>query len=130
MINIMDWIIEKLKLTDNFEVDSPIEEDDEITENSWFELVHKKNEKFSNRANQIHCKTVSDDTDCKFLIDTYKSGAICFFRINSTNNSTVQNLINYISGGIYALEGEVITIGRNIFLAVHSTDNIEEKKCR
>lgn len=127
MINIMDWIIEKLRLTDETEEEVYMEEDDETSEISWLGLMNRKKDTQFVLNQQAYFKKVAMYEDCKHLIDKYKSDTVCIFRISPTENSDAQGMMNYICGGIYALDGTVHNIGENVFMAVHSDDKIEKK---
>ena len=42
---------------------------------------------------------------------------LCIYRFEPNENPDAQGMMNYICGGVYALEGEVIDVGENVFMA-------------
>ena len=66
--------------------------------------------------------------DVKAIIDSYKKGAVCIFRLNAYENTDAQGMLNYICGGIYALDGNITNISGNVYLAMHSSEKIQKNE--
>lgn len=99
MRSIMDWILEKMKLVEEEE-----EGEDEEREEAGCE--------------QIFFKKIAGYEDCNVLIEHYKAGTACIFRVIPGKNADAQGMMNYICGGIYALGGAVMDIGGNLYMAL------------
>lgn len=82
----MDWILSKMRLVD-------VDDD-----------------------SRVYFKNVQSYADCKLVIDNYKMGAVCIYSLEPTNNPDAQGMLNYICGGIYALGGDVSTVGESVFI--------------
>lgn len=64
---------------------------------------------------RVMVKLVQEFADCQTVIDEYKSGAFCVFRFEFATRET-QGLMNFICGGIYALDGKVERVGENTYM--------------
>ena len=118
MNNIMDWILAKMRLVDE---ESEQEEPDlevETVEKSWLELVHRKKDKMPEENNRVFYKIVQSYADCKLFIDNYKKGTVCIYSLDPTKNPDAQGMMNYICGGLYALDGDIKKVGENVFMAI------------
>lgn len=82
----MDWILSKMRLVD-------VDDD-----------------------SRVYFKNVQSYADCKLVIDNYKMGVVCIYSLEPTNNPDAQGMLNYICGGIYALGGDVSTVGESVFI--------------
>ena len=92
MSNMMDWLLGKMRL--GYAEDEP--EDD----------------------SSVYFKVVQSYADCKQVIDTYKGGAVCIYSLDPVTNPDAQGMMNYLCGGLYALEGDVAEVGKNTFMTV------------
>ena len=63
-------------------------------------------------------KNIQTYADCKLVIDNYKMGAVCIYSLEPDINSDAQGMINYICGGLYALDGDVTNVGENMFIVI------------
>lgn len=118
MYNLMDWILSKMKLVEIEDEPEEPEIFEEPIEKSWLELINWKKGKEPEKASCVFFKNVQGYADCKLLIDKYKMGAICIYRIDMAINSDAQGMMKYICGGIYALDGEVGIVGENVFMII------------
>ena len=87
-------------------------------EKSWLEWISRKKEKALEENSRVYFKNVRTYEDCKLVIDNYKTGAVCIYSLESTANPDAQGMMNYICGGLYALDGEVCIVGSNIFMTI------------
>lgn len=116
MSNIMDWILSQMRLVDSEDEQEEPEQEPVLVEKSWLELVHRKKDKVPEDDNRVYFKIVQSYEDCKLVIDNYKIGAVCIYSLDSTTNLDAQGMMNYICGGIYALDGDVNIVGENVFM--------------
>lgn len=116
MNKIMDWILSQMRLVDTEDEQEDSEQEAVPIEKSWLELVHRKKEKVLEEEGHVYFKNVQTYEDCKLVIDNYKVGAVCIYSLDSTINPDAQGMMNYICGGIYALDGDVMSVGENIFM--------------
>lgn len=118
MFDFMDWVLSKLRLIDeDDEVEIVEESSEEII--PWLELVGKKKVQDILYNKHIFCKKIMSYEDAKEVISKYKLGAECVVCINPMENPDAQGMMNYICGGIYALEGSVGEVGGNVFTVLH-----------
>ena len=95
MSNFLDWILSKTKI---------VEVEDELEESEI-------DEEFFGILWPIY-------DDCNSVIDNYKAGVLCIYRIEEPINVNALALTNYISGGIYALDGTVSVVSENVFVVI------------
>ena len=116
MNKLMDWLLSQMRLVDT--EDEPEEPEQEMVsiEKSWLELVYRKREKVAEEDSRVFFKIVQSYADCKMVIDNYKAGAVCIYSVDTVMNPDAQGMMNYICGGIYALDGDVRTVGGNVFV--------------
>ena len=121
MWNGMEWFLEKMKLSDEEEIED-IEEDVESDEAGflWYEkYVSKKTQE--NALNKgIFCKKMTSYEDAKEVIREYKEGAECVIVFNQSENADSQGMMNYICGGVYVLGGCIWDAGGNVFVVSHA----------
>lgn len=117
MNKIMDWILSQMRLVDTEDEQEDSEQETVPIEKSWLELVHRKKEKVLEEEGRVYFKNVQTYEDCKLVVDNYKVGAVCIYSLDPIINPDAQCMMNYICGGIYALDGDVSTIGENVFMA-------------
>lgn len=106
-----------MRLVDTEEEHEESEQEMVQLEKSWLELVRWKKEKVLEEDSRVFVKIVQSYADCKLVIDNYKPGAVCIYSLDPTMNSDAQGMMNYICGGLYVLDGDVTTIGENVFVA-------------
>ena len=70
-----------------------------------------------NVKNRRFFKIIQSYADCKLVIDNYKTGVVCIYSLASMESSEAREKMNYISGGVYALDGDISTVGENVFMA-------------
>ena len=121
MWNGMEWFLEKMKLSDEEEIED-IEEDVESDEAGflWYEkyISPKTQENALNKG--IFCKKMTSYEDAKEVIREYKEGAECVIIFNQSENADSQGMMNYICGGVYALGGCIRDAGGNVFVVSHT----------
>lgn len=117
MSKIIDWILAQMRLVDTEDEHEEPEQEPILFEKSWLELVHRKKEKVPEEDSRVFFKNVQSYADCKLVIDNYELGNVCIYSLNPTINPDAQGMMNYICGGIYALDGDVTTVGENVFIA-------------
>lgn len=117
MSKIMDWILAQIRLVDIEEEQGTPEQDEVLAEKSWLELFHIKKDKVPEES-RVFFKIVQSYADCKLVIDNYKIGAVCIYSLEPAMNPDAQGMMNYICGGLYALDGDVSTVGENVFMAI------------
>ena len=102
--DLLEWIIEKLKLSDDEEVTDVKEE------------VLKTNKKCEH--NKVYIKYVQEIKDCKDVIDEVKSGTVCIILLPKTEKEQSQFLINFLRGAAYSLEINMNDVGKSVYLVV------------
>ncbi len=122
MNKIMDWILSQMRLVDTEDEQEDSEQETVPIEKSWLELVHRKKEKVLEEESRVFFKIVQSYADCKLVIDNYKLGAVCIYSLEPAMNPDAQGMMNYICGGLYALDGDVSTVGENVFMATARKD--------
>ena len=65
---------------------------------------------------RVFFKIVQSYADCKLVLDNYKTGAVCIYSVDQAMNPDAQGMMNYICDGLYALDGDVRTVGGNVFM--------------
>lgn len=120
MINLLDWFLSKMQLVDAEDEQEGLEKEAVPIEKSWLELVHWKKDKMLEANSRVYFKNIQSYADCKLVIDNYKMGAVCIYRLGPIDNMNAQGMMNYICGGIYALNGDISTVGENVFMIVSS----------
>ncbi len=80
------------------------------------------------REQSCFFKNIELYDDVTAIIDSYKKGVVCIFRLNAYENADAQGMLNYICGGIYALDGNITNISGNVYLAVHSSEKIQKNE--
>lgn len=123
----MDWILSKMNLVEPDPEEEYEEPETEMTETekSWLELVYWKKEKIPEEKKCVFFKNVQTYADCKQVIDHYRTGAICMYSLEPGTNPDAQGMMNYICGGLYALDGDVSKVGENVFVVGGKEDQTE-----
>ena len=121
MWNGMEWFLEKMKLSDEEEIED-IEEDVESDEAGflWYEKYVSKKAQENALNKGIFCKKMTSYEDAKEVIREYKEGAECVIIFNQSENADSQGMMNYICGGVYALGGCIRDAGGNVFVVSHT----------
>lgn len=88
---------------------------------NWFlsqmRLVDVETE--NDESGQVFFKIVQSYGDCKLVIDNYERKVTCIYQLEPLINTDAQGMMNYICGGLYALGGDVIEVGQNLFMTVN-----------
>lgn len=116
MNKLMDWLLSQMRLVDTEDEQEDPEQEAVSIEKSWLGLVYRKKEKVAEEDSRVFFKIVQSYSDCKLVIDNYKTGAVCIYSIDPAMNPDAQGMMNYICGGLYALDGEVSAVGENVFM--------------
>lgn len=127
MSNMVDWILNKMRLgytEEELEVPDEAEPETVPFEKAWLEFLHWKKEKVPEGDSRVYFKVVQSYADCKQVIDTYKGGSVCIYSLDPASNPDAQGMMNYLCGGLYALDGDVTEVGRNTFMTV--AEKLEE----
>ena len=106
-----------MRLVDSEDEQEKTEQEPVLVEKSWLELVYRKKDKVPEEDSRVFFKIVQSYADCKLVLDNYKIGAVCIYSLNPPINPDAQGMVNYICGGISALNGDVSTVGENVFMA-------------
>ena len=117
-----------MRFTDEEHEESESEAESEMTEKTVMESVLWKKEQQSAGNSRVFFKNIELYDDVTAIIDSYKKGAVCIFRLNAYENADAQGMLNYICGGIYALDGNITNISGNVYLAVHSSEKIQKNE--
>ena len=117
----MDWFLEKMKITDEEEIEE-IEDEIESEEAGflWYEKYISKKTHENVPKNCIFTKKVNTYEDAKEVLREYKEGAECVIIFDQNENPDSQGMMNYICGGVYALEGCIRDAGGNVFVMSHT----------
>ena len=116
----MDWILSKMQISEIVEEE---ELEEEETERTWIEVVRGKEAKMLEENNYIYFKKIQDYENCKSVIDNYKNGAVCLYNMETGLEINPQRLMDYISGGIFALRGKIDKVGENVFITFKKSKN-------
>lgn len=115
-MGMIEWMLAKMKLSDEEieELDLEVEEEPvfKFYENIRLPNKMKNLPKINNR---VFYKRIISYEDCKEIIDNYKQDAICICSIPLSGEYNAQEIMNYLCGAIYALEGEIISAGGNVY---------------
>lgn len=114
----MDWILAKMRLVDEGSEQEETDPEVEAVEKGWLEFFYRKKDKMPEENSLVFFKSVISYEDCKLVIDNYKVGNVCIYRLDSNIFSDAQGMMNYICGGLYALDGDIKEVGENVFMAV------------
>ena len=117
MWGITDWFLSTLNL---IESDEEIEEEPSEDIIPWLEVIGRKKIKEPLYNKHVFCKKVISYDDTKEVISKYKLGAECVVYLNPMENRDAQGMMNYLCGGIYALEGSIKVAGSNTFVVLHT----------
>ena len=115
-MGMMDWMLEKMKLSDEDMEEIDLEVEEEAVHNFYENIrfpYKKKN--LPEKNNRVFYKRITSYEDCKEMIDNYKQGAICICSIPLSEPHDAQGMMNYLCGAVYALEGEIISAGSNVY---------------
>ena len=96
MINLLDWFLSKMQLVDAEDEQEGLEKEAVPIEKSWLELVHWKKDKMLEANSRVYFKNIQSYADCKLVIDNYKMGAVCIYRLGPIDNMNAQGMMNYI----------------------------------
>lgn len=128
MNSFLDWILDKLCLADTKdEFDEPEQYEDDI-EKSWLELIPWKKENVVEEGSHIFFKIVRNYADCNTVIDNYKRKIVCIYGIEADSNADIQGMMSYMNGALYALDGNVVTVGKHIYMTTSCALSDQSKK--
>lgn len=120
MLNITDWLLEKMNLIDSNEMEEiELESEEDIIQ--WLEAIGRKKINDSLSKAHIFCKKILSYDDARNVIREYQSNSECIIMFNQNENSDSQGMMNYICGAVFALEGHVRDAGGNVFIISHTT---------
>lgn len=100
-IDLLDWLIDKLKLTC----------DEEIEISTSYELYEQ-----NNNNKRIFIKRVQSYEDCQRIIDEVRMGTICLFIVSPVESIQAQMMFSYIQGAIFGLNLELNEVEKNVYL--------------
>ena len=109
--DLLDWMIEKLKLTSDEEIlDNELHDKNNLSFVSHT-VIHK-----GRKTNRVYVKCVKDYIDCRAVIDEVKSGAVCVFILcpNETENACA--MIQYLYGAVYSLDKSIEDVGKTVYM--------------
>lgn len=132
MWSITDWILGKMNLIEDGEVEV-VEEESEEDIMPWLEAIGRNKVKEHLYNKHIFYKIIESYDDAREVIREYKSDAECIISFNQNENSDAQGMMNYICGGVFALGGHVREVGSNVFIVSHmkkkDTSGPGDQKC-
>ena len=120
MWNGMEWFLEKMKISDEEEIEDIEEEESEEAGFLWYEKYVSGKTREKNFRNCLFSKKVNTYEDAKEVLREYKEGAECVIIFDQNENPDSQGMMNYICGGVYALGGCVRDAGGNVFVVSHT----------
>lgn len=88
-IDILDWVIDKLKLTTHEEIETP---------KSY--VFHERN----NSNKRVFLKRVQSYEDCQCIIEEVRNGTICLCIVSQVESIQSQMMLSYIQGAVFALK--------------------------
>ena len=118
MLNITDWLLEKMNLIKDGESET-VEEESEEDIIPWLESIGRNKVKEQLYNKHIFYKIIESYDDAREVICEYKLDAECIISFNQIENVDAQGMMNYICGGVFALEGHVRDVGGNVFIVSH-----------
>lgn len=120
MWNGMEWFLEKMKISEEEEMEDIEEEESEEAGFLWYEKYVSGKTRVKNFPNCLFSKKVNTYEDAKEVLREYKEGAECVIIFDQNENPDSQGMMNYICGGVYALGGCVRDAGGNVFVVSHT----------
>ena len=120
MWNGMEWFLEKMKISEEEEMEDIEEEESEEAGFLWYEKYVSGKTREKNFRNCLFSKKVNTYEDAKEVLREYKEGAECVIIFDQNENPDSQGMMNYICGGVYALGGCVRDAGGNVFVVSHT----------
>lgn len=77
-------------------------------------------EEFSNKSSQMIVFEPRSYAESQGIADHLKSGRGCIINLHRVSKDQAKRIIDFLSGVVYAIEGEVQKIGTNVFLCTPS----------
>ena len=122
---IKDWIMgndqDDIELTEQTEY-----VEDTLASTSAFETsvetstAYETESEFQNKASQMVVFEPSAYSETQGIADHLKSGRGCIINLHRISKDQAKRIIDFLSGVVYAIEGEVQKIGPNVFLCTPS----------
>lgn len=78
------------------------------------------NTEFSNKSSQMVVFEPRSYSESQGIADHLKSGRGCIINLHRVSKDQAKRIIDFLSGVVYAIEGEVQKIGPNVFLCTPS----------
>lgn len=75
---------------------------------------------FSNKSSQMVVFEPRSYSESQGIADHLKSGRGCIINLHRVSKEQAKRIIDFLSGVVYAIEGEVQKIGPNVFLCTPS----------
>ena len=123
----MDWFLNKTRLVELENEEISEDQEPEYIDKTWLEIIPWRKDKESEKKRSVFFKNILTYDDGKAVIENYKRGAVCIFLFNQTQNPDAQGMMNYICGGIYALDGTIADLGENVYIAFDNFDRVIEE---
>ncbi len=121
----MDKILKMLGMQE--EHDEEMEQDLEIPELEPVELVHSDPiGKKTMRMVVLNCQYITDATQ---VVDNLKVNRPVIVTLPDADLEESQRIIDFISGAVYAMEGEVEKISNETFVFAPKNFIVDKKKC-
>lgn len=121
MSSFMDWFLNKTRLVELENEEISEDQEPEYIDKTWLEIIPWRKDQESEKKRSVFFKNILTYDDGKAVIENYKRGAVCIFLFNQTQNPDAQGMMNYICGGIYALDGTIADLGENVYIAFDKT---------
>lgn len=87
-----------------------------IFENTSVDTARFGNDEFSNKSSQMVVFEPRSYSESQGIADHLKSGRGCIINLHRVSKDQAKRIIDFLSGVVYAIEGEVQKIGANVFL--------------
>lgn len=123
----MDWFLNKTRLVELENEEISEDQEPEYIDKTWLEIIPWRKDQKSEKKRSVFFKNILTYDDGKAVIENYKRGAVCIFLFNQTQNPDAQGMMNYICGGIYALDGTIADLGENVYIAFDNFDRVIEE---
>lgn len=117
-----DWILGETPEDFNEEVDSSFVQNTSIFENTSANDFPQgvSADEYANKSSQMVVFEPRSYSESQGIADHLKSGRGCIINLHRVSKDQAKRIIDFLSGVVYAIEGEVQKIGVNVFLCTPS----------
>ena len=117
-----DWILGAEPDDVNEEMDGSFAQNTSIFENTSSTNISQgiNADEYANKSSQMVVFEPRSYSESQGIADHLKSGRGCIINLHRVSKDQAKRIIDFLSGVVYAIEGEVQKIGANVFLCTPS----------